>query len=361
MEKITLEIEGLPQLVHIGSIYQYRIIVRNHETRPVTVVLKSNQNDAVYGVTVPASSNKDVEVTGEFENAGSQIVTYTIMKSGKVLDSKSQAVEVETTPAGVEKPLTRVKKAKSTSSSETWIAFLVLLIFAMVILIPIYWPQISGFFTGASSKEINTGRYGNYYLGIVKEPTGTDVDSYGNFTVLINNKDAQNPTYSGLVNFLLSDKTDQYPYQFVPRIMGGYTGSAESRVDLEYWNDIIDGTRQPNPPRTCVDFAEMLHNKAEMAGIRCAYVSIGLDNVSGIHALDAFETTDRGLIYIDDTNSSGPTKCVKTVNVQVGKEYIPQSLFPESGWHSTYESMGTVTDIFMTWDGSWKSRSGNSS
>jgi len=50
----------------------------------------------------------------------------------------------------------------------------------------------------------------------------------------------------------------------------------------------------------CADFAALLHNRAETAGIKTAYVS--LDFVSGpAHALDAFNTTDRGLVYIDCT------------------------------------------------------------
>jgi len=39
----------------------------------------------------------------------------------------------------------------------------------------------------------------------------------------------------------------------------------------------------------CADFAETLHNNAEKVGIRVAYVT-----VNGIHALNAFDTTDRG-------------------------------------------------------------------
>jgi hypothetical protein len=41
------------------------------------------------------------------------------------------------------------------------------------------------------------------------------------------------------------------------------------------------------------------------------------------------------------------------VNITVGQQYIPVSLFPEAGWQSTSESMGTVTNILLTWDGTW--------
>ena len=219
----------------------------------------------------------------------------------------------------------------------------------------------------------NTGTYGNYYLGLATDSSGEILggdgcyDDTGDFIVLINSKNATNPTYAQLVSFLQSDTTDEYPYQYTNLSPGSYYGTAESHVDLIRIKNIIDGTVQPNPPDVCGDFAERLHNNAEMAGIRCAYVAIDLSgytdpNNYGIgsntgHALDAFQTTDRGLVYVDDTgipvSSSGSSRCVKTVNVVVGEPYVPVSLFPETGWNSTWESMGTVTDIQITWDGTW--------
>jgi hypothetical protein len=212
-----------------------------------------------------------------------------------------------------------------------------------------------------------TGVYKNYFLGLVNDGgnLGGDgcYDDKGKFIVLINNKNAENPTYARLINFLQTDKTDQFPYKYTGLSMGSYFGTAESRVDLNRIQSIIDGAVQPNPPNVCGDFAERLHNDAEMAGIRCAYVSVdlsgytdpynyGIPSDSG-HALVAFQTTDKGLIYIDDTNAPGPARCVKTVDVKVGQQYIPTSIFPESGWNSIWDSMGSVTNIFMTWDGSW--------
>jgi hypothetical protein len=201
-----------------------------------------------------------------------------------------------------------------------------------------------------------TGVYKNFFLGLIKTPDGVISTSYGNFTVLINNKNAKNPTYSQLLNFLRSDITDMYKYQ-----LGGtiriYYGSPESNVNLELLKEIILGTKQPKPPRICGDFAEMLHNNAERAGIRCAYVSIFVGGLG--HALNAFSTTDRGLVYIDDTGylgGLGPSNCDKIVDVlKIGSLYVPRSLFPEFGWSSTWENAGTVTSIYMTWDGEWGS------
>jgi hypothetical protein len=164
-----------------------------------------------------------------------------------------------------------------------------------------------------------------------------------------------------LVSFLQKDITDEFPYKYTNPTLGFYYGTAESHVDLTRIKNIIDGTVQPDAPDICADFAERLHNDAELAGIRCAYVSIdlsgypdpyhyGISSNTG-HALDAFQTVDRGLVYVDDTNSPGPTRNVTTVNVVVGQAYIPILLFNDAGWQST--SMGTVIDIEIIWDGTW--------
>jgi len=214
--------------------------------------------------------------------------------------------------------------------------------------------------TSTPTNHINptTGVYGNYYLGLLNTPDGTlsgdgCYDDTGDFIVLINNKNATNPTYAQLVSFLQSDTTDEYPYIYTNRVGGSYYGTAESHVDLKNIQNIIDGIAQPKNPDVCADFAERVHNDAEMDGIKCAYVCINLS--TGGHAIDAFQTTDKGLIYVDDTGvpaGTGPLRCVKTVSLAVGQEYLPMSLFPQSGWGSWY-SMGTVISFQVYWDGTW--------
>lgn len=88
---------------------------------------------------------------------------------------------------------------------------------------------------------------------------------------LVNKKFAADPTWIQLQAFLLVDDTD----------------------DMEY-----------NPEFTCGDFAEMLHNNAENIGIKAAFVVIEFTEGEP-HALNAFCTTDRGLVYVDCT---GPLK-----------------------------------------------------
>jgi len=85
---------------------------------------------------------------------------------------------------------------------------------------------------------------------------------------LFDNDKAVDPAWEQLKWFVLSDDTDEQPY--IP----------DSFV--------------------CADFATRLHNNAEAAGIRAGYVSVDFVRGPG-HALNAFDTTDRGLVFIDCT------------------------------------------------------------
>jgi hypothetical protein len=89
-----------------------------------------------------------------------------------------------------------------------------------------------------------------------------------------------NPTYKELREFLASDNTDSHPY-----ISGEYV---------------------------CFDFAAQLTNNAEAKGIRAAYVR--LRSKEWAHAVVAFETVDRGLIFVEPQSD-------KVVEVAVGKVY----------------------------------------
>jgi len=95
---------------------------------------------------------------------------------------------------------------------------------------------------------------------------------------LINNSSATNPTYAMLVDFISEDPTDEGAYMDF--------GSDSEFAFLG---------------RTCGDFAEAVHNNAEAAGIRAALVTIDFEEQDVGHALNAFETTDKGLIYVDCT------------------------------------------------------------
>jgi len=75
----------------------------------------------------------------------------------------------------------------------------------------------------------------------------------------------QNPSYQELKEFLFQDKTDDNQY-----------------IPDEYIS---------------FDFAVELNNNAELHGIRAAFVTVVFPDKS--HGITAFETTDRGLIFIE--------------------------------------------------------------
>lgn len=105
---------------------------------------------------------------------------------------------------------------------------------------------------------------------------------------------AANVTYSELCEFLLKDTTETADYRL--------------------------------PSYSCGDFAVRLHDEAERHGIRCGIVVVTLDttgytrmavlddtgsDVPGSdkgHAFNVFNTTDRGLVYIDATGISRAEK-----------------------------------------------------
>ncbi len=144
------------------------------------------------------------------------------------------------------------------------------------------------------------------------------VGADGHRITLVNNPDATDPTWNRLKEFLARDDTDKQTYC-------------------------------PNS-FVCADFAEMLHNNAEAAGIRAAYVTIILGPspyypMSGGHALNAFRTTDNGLVYIDCTAPIGyySGSADTIVQVEVGKPYVQKCVFPYGNWH--WENMGEVKKI----------------
>ena len=99
---------------------------------------------------------------------------------------------------------------------------------------------------------------------------------------LINNSEATPPTWQELMDFLAADTTDQKPYN-------------------------IDSY-------ACVAFAEELHNNAEASGIEAAFVGVQFEDREIGHALNAFNTTDRGLVFIDCTSP-----------VQANMPYLPMT------------------------------------
>jgi len=110
-------------------------------------------------------------------------------------------------------------------------------------------------YQGAYDEAYDKGYYKGYEIGLETD-SKEGVSRRAEFI---------NPTYKELQEFLTRDKTDSNPY-----------------IKDEYG---------------CFEFAAELNNNAEANGIRAGYVSIRSKN--WWHAAVAFETIDRGLIFIE--------------------------------------------------------------
>lgn len=113
----------------------------------------------------------------------------------------------------------------------------------------------------------------------------------------------RNPTYQELKEFLARDKTDANLY-----LPGEYVS---------------------------FDFAVELNNRAELEGIRAAFVTVIFPEKS--HGIVAFETSDKGLIFIEPQSDA-------EVAVVKGKSYWRAA----SGISPSYYN-DTITDIKVLW------------
>lgn len=141
----------------------------------------------------------------------------------------------------------------------------------------------------------------------------------------VDNVNAKDCNYEDLLIFLKGDLTDKMLLQE---------------------NDVLN---------SCERYTLVLHDNAEKFGIRCGYsivTFVEIDEIYGRfgHALCAFNTLDKGMIFIDDTFS--PTVDVdkdsmfdKTGEVVVGQKYVPSRLFDDK----RYKPMGTIESVDVYW------------
>ena len=136
---------------------------------------------------------------------------------------------------------------------------------------------------------------------------------------LKNNPDAIDVSWAELRNFLLEDKTDRNPYV----------------VDVY----------------TCGEFAEDLHNNAEMTGIKAAWVVILWKDSSTPHAINAFTTTDRGMVYIDVNGIregiARPPNIDSLIKLTAGKSPYAYLLFPDG--YTAGQRDTVVSSIEIYW------------
>lgn len=164
-------------------------------------------------------------------------------------------------------------------------------------------------------------------FGTVNEGTDPSYISGNRPIKLLSNPNATDPTWDQLKAFLLRDTTDQTPYK--------------------------DGIYE------CGNYANDLYNNAQNSGIRCAFVVLRLG--ASLHAINAFKTTDKGLVYIDDTGigipavhplgSTGNTmpNNDKLAQLKPGSDLYESFIFPDlsKGW--TIETRESVSNIEIYW------------
>jgi hypothetical protein len=131
----------------------------------------------------------------------------------------------------------------------------------------------------------------------------------GHPLILFSNINSKDPSWEQLVWFLKDDKTDKKIY------------SKENFF--------------------CTDYAEMLYNNAEKAGWNAAFIAISTCNITDReetgHALNAFNTTDHGIVYIDCTRDPTDTAnqiidSDKLVKMEIGKPIEAIYIFPQKHW-----------------------------
>jgi uncharacterized protein (DUF3084 family) len=163
------------------------------------------------------------------------------------------------------------------------------------------------------------------------EGLGMDVDfsSECRDVELVDNPAAVNPSLSELRAFLAEDLTEQH----------------------EYLRDVYD----------CSQFSRDVHNNAEAAGIQAAEVQLWFKNADAGHALNAFITTDYGLVYVDCTSPPDTIARVKldkdyraVDKYSVSGQNVRNDAWWDSLWSYYYLSSDTgansiVSEIMIYW------------
>jgi hypothetical protein len=131
-----------------------------------------------------------------------------------------------------------------------------------------------------------------------------------------NSPTARNVTYDELIRFILDDPTDQVPY--------GNTGFI------------------------CIDYAVAVHDNAERQNISAGLVTCDVDG--SLHALNVFNTTDRGLAYVDCTGAASgePVHNYDKIAYVNGK-YRVEPVTDISPYYYVNSENDTVTNARVYW------------
>jgi len=134
------------------------------------------------------------------------------------------------------------------------------------------------------------------------------------------------PTYSEMIDFLKSDLTNEKEY----------VGDGENLY-------------------VCRHFSQEINNNSEKQGIRCAYIGI-IFSGDEPHAILAFNTTDKGMIYYDSSYYSMYNSITEhengyywKINLEIGKDYYADCVTLPYGFYYPPDPDCIVVDFINYW------------
>lgn len=142
------------------------------------------------------------------------------------------------------------------------------------------------------------------------------VMSDGKTARLQKNPNARNPTLARLLAFIAENKVNRQRY-----VAGRFM---------------------------CTEYAVSLHDRAEANGIHCGLVVLTFTEGVG-HALNVFQTTDHGLVYVDCTGSphGDADDAYDTIGyIEVGKKYGRLNVNLGAQWGSNYKKYEEAVTVF---------------
>ena len=117
-------------------------------------------------------------------------------------------------------------------------------------------------------------------------------------------------SYAEVLNFIRRDKTNRNKY-----------------VENEY---------------VCSHFARDVNNNAESQGIRCGFVIINLTGNAN-HAIIAFNTTDRGLVFFE------PQTDERVRYLETGKDYWADCVIPAGNYYYERDPNNIIEGFIIIW------------
>jgi hypothetical protein len=131
-----------------------------------------------------------------------------------------------------------------------------------------------------------------------------------------NSPAAGNVTYDELIRFILNDSTDQVPYG--------------------------------NDSYICIDYAAAVHDNAERLNISAGLVTCDVNG--SMHALNVFNTTDRGLVYIDCTGAMAGEPVHNYDKIaRIDGRYRVEPMMDISPHYYVNDKNSAVSNIHMYW------------